>query len=1370
MPFTPELNLELPNNGDYEDVWDGPVNSNWEKISAEFAADGPYDGPPGPGHSHDGTIGEGPQVRHQDLQDAGSTTHSDLDTESGKVLVSSGDTTVDYLLNQLQAGSGIILTKINPGADEVVEIEASGVTPTLGDANDPSGEYGWKHFVPTSAPVAYTDNFNYPSGMRLVNCDYAVDVLTPGGARFDFRSTGYSARTAVDTKLGGDPNGQYAATVACHIPHGRAQRTTLSITEVDYSDLEVGDSVTFTLAVHSTHQVGPLLPQKYGVILEINLVKTGSGPDTYQVSHKVWIIPDNSTQVLLFSCNHTSPDHILGCWELAIDNNGHVYHYWRRKLVYSSQTSPPNSTGPVAAYFNDLETSLAAIGDEKFGAMGFGCQYNVAFEKSFDLEFRWLSVTADSDEYYDVGVCPVFPDLFGLPDIVELPHDFLLFPPGEPGVDCCDVPFSKKMGEILQTDALGNPEVWVTGCNVMYDDASPTGAVKGYTVNTNWPGCFPCEIPDGVPNIIGPPLDWPQEGTSGYIVVHGVGPLPPYIKITSSTIGFVVVAVVWIDLWEFILKYVILDGYAGTDVDIEIYNGYTPADTYPIPAFTTITEKLPEIDSVTWLDDWSKTLIQPTSGYKFSTTINGSGFNSDAVVTSSDPAMIVTGSTYISPSQMEATVEFTFPDTRGATYDLGVTNLAQAKSVTTEVEVEYPAPVVEYVELSPDTSVATGKAATIHGNFFDVSAVLTVTNPALVANFVPTWVDVNTMTAVFDIVGLTGNAIDFDITDPDGGGFVIAPCCIIADIATPSISTVVVTPGDTYEAGRGYKYSLQVTGTNFGAPSYILLANLSVLDIYDSEGDIHTTARSPTTADGDFWVKCGDIVAVDVSVMKAGVGSDTSLAAFATLAIPTLTLNPGDLVFSDGLEPGATGTATLTPTTGFTHLTDLYVANTNIVLDPLTRVVNPADIEWDYEVAADAVEGSTVDLEFDNGDCDVSPQTHSQDIEYAAPTITSLEADFYEDVLSNTVKIRGTNFRAGAIVNLTGNLSFVSVDSITPTLMEITVDDGVPGAASIEVENLDTKVTGPEALTVLTELVPVFNSSQLDPSTEGTSTTVRIWGQNFTPPGAVYAFVGLAGVVQVLALPNYLEFTGTITAAVGNPVTLGITSTSHVHPDLDVDLVEATGGGDVVIHSVSNPTPKENSTGVEFIVEGENLDLVVTVEAEVDDADKQALEYVPSGATIPVSVSVVTKIPSTLVLSLDLEKGLAYSDYTLKLYDGGMGLLATVPAALEAQPSDDAADISKVTRAALDIGIPNTGLALWSVVIKMEGATPWLFGDVWVSAGFTITSQVFNSVTDEWTVDGTNDAGGADWELKLTRPGIPGTEWTVFRIPGGVTV
>jgi len=1371
MPFSPNLNLELPNNGDYENVWDGPVNDNFSKIDDSLG--GPlskYSSPtPGGGHAHDGTPGEGPQIRHQDLGGAGTVPHSTLDTESGKILVSATDTVVNYLLNQLQAGSGVVFNLVSPGGDEKVEISASGVTPVLGNVSDPSGEYGWKHFVPTSAPVSYTDNFNYRPNTDLGNCDYLVTDATPGGTNFRFKTTGYSARVVVDpTNLASDTVGQYAAAVTCHIPHGRAQRTTLSITEADFTNLEVGDSISFTLSLHSTHKLGPQLPQKYGVLLEINAVKISTGPDVFQVSHKIWVIPDDTRRILLFQCNaHSNPADFEGCWELSMDSNGHVYHYWRRTLVYSSQTSPPNIPGPVQAYFNDLTTSLQTIGDPGYGAMGFGSQYSIKPSSRFSLECRWLSTTANSDEYDNVPAgCPIVLPPYGVVDPIDIPQIFFLTQPSQMGAECCDVPFSRKIGEIIQYDILGNPEVWITGCNELYNDLSLNGIIKGYTTNISYPWCFPCEWPpSGTPAILSPPANWPIEGTTGYILVHGIGPLPPVIHITSSTIGFVIISVVVIDLWEFIIKYAILDGYAGTDVDIEITHPHDPSlPPFTIPGFVTIAEATPVIDSIGWLDNWLLFYTEPTAGYEFDIQIHGSGFNTDAVAQSASPGVSVLSSNYVSPSLMVATVMLDFGQTRGQTIQLDVLNVAQGQTGSSQEDVAYPVPKLLWVDLSA-TTVGVGRTGTIYGNFFPSTVTVVPTVPALVTNFIPVYVDKNTITFTMDIIGFGGSQIDFQITDPDGGLSVVAHICVINDVAVPTISSVVASPLDVYEAGRASAYDVQVTGTNFGPTCYLLMGNLPAGPVYGSGGDVYTTSRTPTTVNGKFWVGCGSgAPAVDVSVVKPGVSSATALAAILTFTAPTLTITPGSAVWNNGLEPGAVGVVNFNIAVNLTHLTDISQGNPNIILT--NRVVNISDVQYDYQIAADAPQGSIVQIYFTNGSCDGSPKSYDVEFEYKAPTFTSVTWSPFEDLLGTVMGIHGTGFRAGLSVGLV-NMSLVSIDSIADTKVTITVDNGPPGAASVEVVNSDFKTTGIQPLTVLTEIAPDVDVAKLDPDVEGSiGATIRIWGKYLTPPGAAYAFTGLAGAIPVVILPNYLEFIGDISVAAGVDVTLDITSTSHSYPGIYLDTVTASPGGDVLISDLSETEPKENQTAFEMTINGQNLDQVMSVEFEAADPDALGLAYFPNGATIPITGTIIEKRPDVLVLSMDFEPGLAYNVFNIIFYDGGMGILAIAPNAFTVQPSDDAPVILPANRLILDGSIPTAALANWMALVKVSGTTPWMFGDNFQASGFTLGSVSYDSLNSEWSVAGTNLTAGTKWQLKLARPAVPGEE-AIYRVPGG---
>lgn len=1380
MAFTPNINLETPANGDYLDTWDLPVNLNWGKIDDLF--DGVRSDSGGSGHIHDGTAGQGPQVDHDDLLNAGSVSHADLDSEVTRVRISSNDGTVDYLSSKLQSGPGITLTELNDGGDEKLEVSSSGGAPTLGDVNDPTGQYGWRTMPSTSAPVIYTDNFNYPSSKTLTDCDYAVSSYTPGGLPFDFYATGRSARVDVDPQLlGSDTFGQYAATVACHIPHGRAQRCTLSITEMEYDDLEVGDSVGFVLAVHSTHQLGSSLPNRYGVFLEIHLVRVASGsPSDFQLTHRIVVIPDDSTQIQLFECHaHTDPEDIKGCWEISLDAWGHVYHYWRRTLVYSSQTSPPNTPGPVYTYFGDLSNSLTAIGDPKYGAIGIGCQYAISPHALFSLEASWLSIAAEGDVYDEVpGSCPGTLPEIGIPTQVEIPIEFYVVPPGghnppgNPGAECCPAPGAVNIGDVLATDSGGNPTVWVTGCNELISQEDASGKVDGYTTNVSAPWCFPCDAPSGSPVFYDTALDWPQEGTTGTVIVHGIGPLPPYIDVIPDTPGFVVVDVVCLNLYEFLLKYQILDGYGGTVVGIDIDHPYTGTTLLTVSPFFEIEEAAPSIDSIDWLDQWTKNLTVATAGYPFDVTINGSGFDAGSTVTSTTTGVTIVSYTYVSPSQIDAEIELDFDLTRGQLVTITVENATGTLSDSLDVLSNYPAPIGTWLDLS-DTTTGTGRSGTIYGNFFPSTVDVEAVDPSLVANLSVTRVDQFTLTYTMDIVGTAGDVIEFEITDPDGGSSITMPVCEVDDATLPSVSSASTTPSDVYGAARDYVYEVTAFGSDFGPAAYVFINSIPVGPLYKSEGDIHTTVRTPTTVKGEFWVPCGTVTGVDVSVYKPGVGTDALATAFNTLAVPATSITAGSATWSGGRRPGASGTVTFPFTAGLTHLTDIdSVSGSGISIDTGTRVQNPSSLEYDYSVASDAVPTTTVSVFFANGPCDGSPSQYDTTVDYDTPVITSVDLVLYEDLTGVTGKIYGTGFYdspPGTLtVTGTGNISVVSSTVVSNTEIDVTVDNGSPGSAGLEVTNSNGDVSPTYPLTILTEEAPVIHHAELVPSVTGTSATLYVYGRNLNPPGAAYSFTGFTLTATNETLPTYLEFEGTITAAAGNDVLLTINSTSHSYPDLYLDTATAASGGDVLVHDIGNPEPEENQTSVLVTINGENLDQVATIEAEPDQADRQALRYVPVGVETPVVISIAETRPDNLVLSVDLKKGLTPNAYNFLLYDGSMSLLVIAPEAITVQPSQDAPVISDTARSLLDAAIPSGDGASWTVVFEVTGPTPWMFGDQIVGYGFTVVSSSFNPSTNEWTVEGTNGTAGSNWQMTIERPGIPGTEEVNYRIPGGV--
>jgi hypothetical protein len=503
-------------------------------------------------------------------------------------------------------------------------------------------------------------------------------------------------------------------------------------------------------------------------------------------------------------------------------------------------------------------------------------------------------------------------------------------------------------------------------------------------------------------------------------------------------------------------------------------------------------------------------------------------------------------------------------------------------------------------------------------------------------------------------------------------------------------------------------------------------------------------------------------MAADVTVIKPGVNSLTIPGAFP-MSDPTPAVVAGVPIFSVPPEPGATGTVDF-PFSSYTYLTDV----TSISIPGITFsnwVDIGTGIRYDFTIDSDVPPATLVTVEFADGPCDPGPApSNTFTTEYVPPVITSVEGIFYEDVQNYVCTVKGTGFYT--TVNVTGNATYVSHVDVDPETIELTVNIGSPGIAFIQVVNPDGKTSNIVPVTVLAELPADVDHADMEPSTTGTSATLYIYGDNLNPPGAVLAFTGFTpSGPATYHTDSYIEIDGTITAPAAGDVLLDITSTSHSYLGLWLAKATASPGGAVVIHSIDNRFPKDNQSGFITTIFGENMDLVFSVEATPTDPDRLALDYQPVGPTPAVTVSIIGKTVDHITLSVNLENGLAYNSFDFLLYDVGVILVATAPAAITAQPSDDAPNISEADRLILDGAIPSAASAPWSVAIPVD----YVFGDeIIAGSGWVLDTPLPVYAGGSWTVNGINaGAPGEDWELIVNRPSVP--ERAVYRIPGGVT-
>lgn len=95
-----------------------------------------------------------------------------------EVKVSSSDTTADFLVNKLIAGSGVTITKNNPGGNETLTISAGGGSVTIyndtvsGTINGSNTAFTVSHMI-TSSIALVLANSSYQAGV-----DYTVSGTT----------------------------------------------------------------------------------------------------------------------------------------------------------------------------------------------------------------------------------------------------------------------------------------------------------------------------------------------------------------------------------------------------------------------------------------------------------------------------------------------------------------------------------------------------------------------------------------------------------------------------------------------------------------------------------------------------------------------------------------------------------------------------------------------------------------------------------------------------------------------------------------------------------------------------------------------------------------------------------------------------------------------------------------------------------------------------------------------------------------------------------------------------------------------------------------------------------------------------------------
>jgi hypothetical protein len=420
---TSYIQLTLPAHGEFENTWEIPVNQNFvlvDRLFAPLSTSG--------GHAHTGVAGQGPQILHASLFNAGVQTHAQIDAH-----IATGGLHSDTKISSVSGDHGDIpgnlvtvtdVTTIKFTNATVVD-EGSGVIMITAAATAGTSDVASK---PESAPITWVDNFNWPSSRPLSMYGWAVqNSSTPVDKEFmvmgpTSSGSGDHAELALIDLTDTTPQQGYVVNhCQIHLPHGITQRVTLDATKLAPSNgfsWQLGDDVNLNLDLLSANKGGDYTrPALYGLSLQL---RKPNGSST--VSYSIRLKPHEDTATFPevtwtdFSGNlpevggawqNLAPEFMIGIHEFSLRKHAtepfsfYLNYYYNGGMVFTQLFTDGN---PLHQAFVDglqeLQANLAADTTPKqpvFGRMGFSVGWSLPADRDFDIWMRNFSATSQDD-------------------------------------------------------------------------------------------------------------------------------------------------------------------------------------------------------------------------------------------------------------------------------------------------------------------------------------------------------------------------------------------------------------------------------------------------------------------------------------------------------------------------------------------------------------------------------------------------------------------------------------------------------------------------------------------------------------------------------------------------------------------------------------------------------------------------------------------------------------------------------------------------------------------------------------------------------------------------------------------------------------
>ncbi len=484
------LNLILPDAGEFVDTWGTPLNSNFNVLDALFGSSG---------HTHSGANGDGGVIDHASLSNIGTLTHTDIDAHIADSAIHQ-DTQVNLVQDDAAAVNVLNVNTLR-FANSVVSEVSPGIALVTPDTSD---EVDFTR----QAPVVAYESFGGDAGTELRQLGWDVNVAAPGDPVYVLGSGLERPGGGSSLTVQGARSGFFTATLKNSVPHSQVQRVGVLVNS--YGSVAPQTSGGFGLWLHllsgiregaTATQTAPI-EQGLSFYIKTKLeggvqvltpgfaVKTSVGS---LIQYNLPIpAPAGYTPVTGTDWDNLPIEYINGTHEFSISVDSRLSptdftlrYYYNGGLVFmrkfaSTDTVTAEFYGGVMALLEDLkQVTLPASPD--YGSFGFSTTYDAV--AGVDYTFNITSFFASSIEELDT------PRFIDAPDVAE------------PGVNVCGgaAPWTGiQVGDSFDPDG-GGP---LAGNWIITGVVPATGAYsEGFTIVsplgvTETVYCLPPEIED----------------------------------------------------------------------------------------------------------------------------------------------------------------------------------------------------------------------------------------------------------------------------------------------------------------------------------------------------------------------------------------------------------------------------------------------------------------------------------------------------------------------------------------------------------------------------------------------------------------------------------------------------------------------------------------------------------------------------------------------------------------------------------------------------------------------------------------------------------------------------------------------------------